>query len=256
MDWACWRFAARTPRASCRAAFGRRGETRHRRIDARGPAQPAGSRDRPARPASRAGPEEVLAVLPRELMGAVEPRLRKYILRAKVRIEDLSGTLRVVGIPAGAICTGICSFAGAIAGCCWYPVGLPKSGPSRLPRMGTRRHRRRLAAGIYRDQRSLRRPDAQPRLARRHRLRQGLLHRPGSHRARALSRPRKTPVAALARRGRRGAFPGDSVRSADGRSLTVVRAAPGAEGGWDLLAVGPFAAATATESICATRPAR
>ena len=34
--------------------------------------------------------------------------------------------------------------------------------------------------------------------------------------------------------------PGDSVRSADGRALTVVRAAPGADGGWDLLAVGTF----------------
>src|SRR5882672_11329287 len=31
--------------------------------------------------------EEVFAVLPRELVGAVEQRLRKFILRAKVRIE-------------------------------------------------------------------------------------------------------------------------------------------------------------------------
>ena len=50
----------------------------------------------------RSSPEEVLAVLPRELAAAIEQRLRKYILRAKVRIEDLSGALRVVGSPVRA----------------------------------------------------------------------------------------------------------------------------------------------------------
>jgi hypothetical protein len=36
--------------------------------------------------------------------------------------------------------------------------------------------------------------------------------------------------------------PGDSARTGDGRALTVVRAAQSLDGGWELLAVGTFAA--------------
>jgi len=45
----------------------------------------------------RTAADELLAVLPRELMGIVEPRLRKYILRAKVRIENLSDGILIAG---------------------------------------------------------------------------------------------------------------------------------------------------------------
>ena len=47
---------------------------------------------------------------------------------------------------------------------------------------------------------------------------------------------------------------GDSARTSDGRALTVVRAAQGLDGGWDLLAVGTFAAGVAPESTAPTQP--
>ncbi|MEN9704440.1 MAG: hypothetical protein RLZZ393_319 [Pseudomonadota bacterium] len=45
--------------------------------------------------------EDVLLVLPRELAPVVASHLRRYILRAKVRIEDLSDRQPVCGIEAG-----------------------------------------------------------------------------------------------------------------------------------------------------------
>ena len=44
------------------------------------------------------GPEDVLAILPRELVPAVVARLSKYVLRAKVKITDVSGEWQIVGI--------------------------------------------------------------------------------------------------------------------------------------------------------------
>jgi folate-binding protein YgfZ len=49
------------------------------------------------------GTEEILAALPSELLEPVLQRLRKYVLRAKVRIEDVSATMRVMGADAGAL---------------------------------------------------------------------------------------------------------------------------------------------------------
>ena len=46
----------------------------------------------------RSAAEEAFAVLPRELTGAVIARLRKYVLRARVTIEDVSAVQRVVGV--------------------------------------------------------------------------------------------------------------------------------------------------------------
>ncbi len=46
----------------------------------------------------RTAPDTVLAVLPRELAAAVVQRLTKFILRAKVKIEDLSEQWRVDGL--------------------------------------------------------------------------------------------------------------------------------------------------------------
>ncbi|HEX4152817.1 MAG TPA: hypothetical protein VHY75_11490 [Steroidobacteraceae bacterium] len=45
----------------------------------------------------------VLAVLPRELAAATQERLRKFVLRAKVKIEDLSGQWSVAGLEARAL---------------------------------------------------------------------------------------------------------------------------------------------------------
>jgi folate-binding protein YgfZ len=45
-------------------------------------------------------PDEVLAILPHELTAAVASRLSKFILRAKVKIDDVSRDLRVQGLLA------------------------------------------------------------------------------------------------------------------------------------------------------------
>jgi tRNA-modifying protein YgfZ len=50
---------------------------------------------------TRAGVDQILAALPAELLEPVAQRLRKYVLRAKVRIEDLSSSMRVIGAAAG-----------------------------------------------------------------------------------------------------------------------------------------------------------
>jgi tRNA-modifying protein YgfZ len=46
-------------------------------------------------------PNDVLAVLPRELATAVAQRLAKYILRAKVKLEDVCGSFNIHGLVAG-----------------------------------------------------------------------------------------------------------------------------------------------------------
>jgi tRNA-modifying protein YgfZ len=49
----------------------------------------------------RTAPEEILALLPRELTAAVAAKLARFILRAKVLIEDVSQSLRIDGLIAG-----------------------------------------------------------------------------------------------------------------------------------------------------------
>jgi tRNA-modifying protein YgfZ len=49
----------------------------------------------------RTAPEEILALLPRELAPGVAAKLARFILRAKVSIEDVSQTLRIDGLIAG-----------------------------------------------------------------------------------------------------------------------------------------------------------
>src|SRR5215831_14095612 len=44
------------------------------------------------------GSEDLLAVLPRELVPAVAARLAKFVLRAKVKIADQSSAWRVTGL--------------------------------------------------------------------------------------------------------------------------------------------------------------
>ena len=107
MDWACSRFVVPTPRDSCRASF-----PRTSRSSAIGASTLAGLHNPQGRVIAllallRTAPRTKYSpCLPRELVGAVEPRLRKYILRAKVRIEDLGESIRVLGLgePVAAAC--------------------------------------------------------------------------------------------------------------------------------------------------------
>jgi folate-binding protein YgfZ len=50
----------------------------------------------------RTGDAEVLAAVPADLIDSVIQRLRKYVLRAKLTIEDASAALQVTGLPSGA----------------------------------------------------------------------------------------------------------------------------------------------------------
>ena len=50
-----------------------------------------------------AGPEEILAILPRELAAPVAARLAKFVLRAKVKISDASAEWEVAGIEVSGI---------------------------------------------------------------------------------------------------------------------------------------------------------
>ena len=203
--------------------------------------------------------EEVLSVLPHELVGAVEQRLRKFILRAKVRIEDLSETHRVVGM-----------LAGADPASEWVvPWGdrrmllVPTARANEFTGDAGERaewERADIAAGLP----QIYTPTSEAFVAQM--LNLDLLG------AIAFDKGCYTGQEVIARahyRGRvkrrlqrwhapAGAAPhaGDSARTGDGRALTVVRAAPGLDGGWDLLAVGTFAvgAAGAAPEQAPTQP--
>jgi folate-binding protein YgfZ len=205
--------------------------------------------------------EEVLAVFPRELVGPVDQRLRKFILRAKIQIEDMSETLRVIGMPAG---------ADSVAGYAQLPWGdrrmllVPAARAaefnggasertnweradiaSGLPQVYTATSEAFVAQMLNLDLLGAISFDkgcytGQEVIARAH------------YRGRVKRRLQRWQAAA-------GATPraGDSARTADGRALTVVRAALDLNGGWDLLAVGTFAsggAAGAPESTAPVQP--
>ncbi|HEU5138231.1 MAG TPA: hypothetical protein VFU13_24000 [Steroidobacteraceae bacterium] len=192
----------------------------------------------------RASAEEVLAILPRELLAPVEQRLRKYILRARVRIEDVTGTLRVVGTAAAAdsalvhkirwgnrwmlLVPHATEMTATLSRAEWeradIAAGLPQVYAATSEAFVAQMLNLDLLGGIAFDKGCYTGQEVIARAHYRGRVKRRL------QRWHASEGP--APV------------PGDDVRSVDGRSLTVVRAAPGAEGGWDLLAVGPFAAAS------------
>ncbi len=193
---------------------------------------------------ARTSVEEILAVLPRELIGTVELRLRKYILRSRVRIEDLSENLRVVGsASASSPLPDIHAFPWADRWIRLAPADHPQlSGGS------PRDHwdRADVAAGLP----QVYLPTSETFVAQM--LNLDLLG------AIAFDKGCYTGQEVIARAHYRGRvkrrlqrwhagpgpepLPGSAARAADGRSLTVVRAAPGAASGWELLAVGNFAA--------------
>jgi tRNA-modifying protein YgfZ len=194
----------------------------------------------------RTNSEEVLSVFPRELTGAVEQRLRKFILRSKVRIEDLTETHRVIGMPAGADpasewvvpwgdrrmllvpAARADEFTGdADKRTDWeradIAAGLPQIYTATSEAFVAQMLNLDLLGAISFDKGCY---TGQEVIARAH------------YRGRVKRRLQRWHAPA-------GAAPsaGDSARTRDGRALTVVRAAPAVDGGWDLLAVGTFAEA-------------
>jgi len=199
----------------------------------------------------RTSADEVLAVLPRELTATVEQRLRKFILRAKVKIEDVSDTLRVVGLPADAPhaegahlawggrrlqlvpsepASGFSSDAGERA--TWeladIAAGLPQIHTATSEAFVAQMLNLDLLGAIAFDKGCYTGQEVIARAHYRGRVKRRLQrwHAAGDTRPRA----------------------GDSARTVDGRALTVVRSAPAPLGGWDLLAVGTFAGSTGETS--------
>ncbi len=182
MDWACWRFAALTPRDSCRASF-------RPNVEKLG----AGRRHWRACTTRRGAslrcsrwcellPTKCLRCCRASSLGAVAQRLRKFMLRAKVRHRRRLGyLLRTRQRGHGATTWHRAASPGATRRLLLAPrdrLGeFDVADAAASARWETRRHRCRTAAGLRADQRSFRGADAESRLVRRHRLRQGLLHR-------------------------------------------------------------------------------
>jgi folate-binding protein YgfZ len=83
-------------------------------------------------------PDDVLAILPRELVPLVVARLKRYVLRAKVQITDESPQWQIRGyqgpapaVPAGALCLPYGSSRQLVL----IPIspGPPQAGPQSLP---------------------------------------------------------------------------------------------------------------------------
>jgi folate-binding protein YgfZ len=200
----------------------------------------------------RHAPDEFFAALPRELAGRVAQTLGKVLFRAKVRISDESENMRVLGAPAGAPHAGIAEVAWSERRMLLVPrdplssdgAGFAGQGSALalwehadvaggMPQIYAATSEAFVAQmlnldllgaiafdkGCYTGQEVIARAHYRGRVKRR------------------MQRWRHASATPLA--------PGDSAHAADGRTLTVVRVAPGGVDGYELLAVGNFAAPAA-----------
>lgn len=190
--------------------------------------------------------DEVLAVLPRELLARVSDTLRKFVFRAKVRIEPEDW--HVLGAPSAHeefpslawgdrfLCLAPASRLAAAgtdeaALAHWQradiEAGLPQVYPATSESFVAQMLNLDLLGaiafdkGCYTGQEVIARAHYRGRVKRRMQR----WHYPGA-----------TPPQ-----------PGDTVHAPDGRPLTVVRCAPGLEGGGELLAVGTYASGAAPD---------
>ncbi|HYM41550.1 MAG TPA: hypothetical protein VET46_02175 [Steroidobacteraceae bacterium] len=229
------------------------------------------------------GPDEVLAILPRELTAPVAGRLKGFILRSKVALEDASGAWRFEGLlgPAPPL-------AGQLPG---ESSGVARIGPTLAVRIGSTHPRWLLAtpsaaataggtAGLEG------RAQAAPQLWRRLAIEAGEPQveaaTSGEFVAQMLNldvlgaidfdKGCYTGQEVIARahyRGRvkrrlqrfRTADPaplqaGDAGELTDGRSFRVVDAVPLPDGGWEFLAVAALAAAAAPDTTLPAAAAR
>jgi tRNA-modifying protein YgfZ len=171
---------------------------------------------------TRTSPEEFLAVVPGELAGKVAQILRKYVLRSKVRIEDVSAT------QAARSATDASNLEAVRQGLPQVYAATSESFVAQMLNLDL------LGAiafdkGCYTGQEVVARAHYRGRVKRR------------------MQRWLNSSDKLLK--------PGDSARGPDGRALTVVRTAPLESGGQELLAVGTFvpnadeaAAAAATDA--------
>lgn len=191
---------------------------------------------------TRTSGEEILAVLPRELVDAVAPRLRKYVLRAKVRVDD-EAAWRVVGASAAdpsrpSIAWGdrwlIVDARAALAPTAprdaWerldIETGIPQVYAATSESFVAQMLNLDLLGAIAFDKGCY---TGQEVIARAH------------YRGRVKRRLQRWHHAGNA------LVPGAAAKSVDGRALTVVRVAATDDGGQDVLAVGPFLDGAATD---------
>jgi folate-binding protein YgfZ len=204
----------------------------------------------------RTAGEEFFAVLPRELVAPVTLRLRKFVLRSKLKIEESGDALRVLGVESAL--PGFTSLAwgtrqlllvgteraaeftasDAAALIRWQLAdireGLPQVYAATSEGFVAQMLNLDLLGAIAFDKGCY---TGQEVIARAH-YRGRVKRRLQRWRARAGTLPR----------------PGDSVHAADGLALTVVRAASADQDGFELLAVGPFAATGAGDATKAVQP--
>jgi tRNA-modifying protein YgfZ len=153
---------------------------------------------------SRTSDEEIIASLPRDLVPAVGARLRKYVLRARVRIEEMAQA-QPVPDPLAAIRAGLPEvYTATSEAFVAQMLNLDLLGAIAFDK------------GCYTGQEVIARAHYRGRVKRR------------------MQRWRNAGGPLLS--------PGDSARAADGRSLNVVRVARLPDGGQEILAVGVFSA--------------
>jgi len=156
---------------------------------------------------TKVSPEELIASLPRELAAPVGARLRKYVLRAKVRIEDT---------------TDVASALDALDALDAVRAGQPEVYAATSEAFVAQMLNLDLLGAIAFDKGCY---TGQEVIARAH------------YRGRVKRRMQR-----WANRSGRNLQPGESARGPDGRSLSVVRVASLADGSQEVLAVGTFGA--------------
>ncbi len=189
----------------------------------------------------RPAADEILAVLPRELIAPTAQRLGKYLFRAKVRIGDDSDSLRVLGVAAGSDPAGGVAVSWSDRRLLLVPRGLERIEPGTsvsaweladvaagIPQVYAATSESFVAQmlnldllgaiafdkGCYTGQEVIARAHYRGRVKRRM---QRWLHV-----------------------GNTVLKPGDAARSQDGRPLAVVRVARDEQGRQELLAIGTF----------------
>lgn len=168
---------------------------------------------------ARTAGDEFIATLPRELAGTVAARLRKYVLRAKVRIEEPAPSFPAdpALAPPDAVRAGLAEvYAATSEAFVAQMLNLDLLGAIAFDK------------GCYTGQEVIARAHYRGKVKRR------------------MQRWRNSGSTPLA--------PGDAARATDGRSLTVVRVAM-VDGAQELLAVGNYLAGAAAEGPDTPEPA-
>jgi tRNA-modifying protein YgfZ len=200
--------------------------------------------------------DDFIAVLPRELAPTVAARLRKFVLRAQVKIADQSATWRVLGLTGPEAVTDALSAAGTPAGVAHARVGSSPSrwlivAPAELPiaqTTGERRHWHRL--DIASGQAQVFAATSEEFVAQMLNLDvlDAISFAKGCYTgqeviARAHYRGRvKRRLQRFVTRAPRTLAPGEGARLADGRSFRVVDAVQLDDGRCEFLAVAPLLA--------------